>query len=128
MVPVYAKAAGIKGKKGTPKERCAEFEKMVTEQSGVWLKAHDGIRAEFKCFLNEQQTELKKQIQRLFVGIDKRFNMICSDDEKETEEETALREELQKKLVLAEEKLTADVIPRLEACLGKSAAAGFFVD
>lgn len=122
MVPVYKQAALIKGRAGTPQKRCAEFQRQVSARSNVWAKMCDGVRAEFKSYLDEDRKELKMQMQKYFAGIDRKFNVLCSDAKSEEPAETELRGKLQHNVAQADEKLVNDVLPRLETCFGKTAS------
>ncbi|RMX99105.1 hypothetical protein D0867_12217 [Hortaea werneckii] len=122
MVPVYKHAALIKGRAGTPKKRCVEFQRQVSARSNVWAKTCDGVRAEFKSYLDEDRKELKMQMQKYFAGIDRKFNVLCSDAKAEEPAETELRGKLQHNVAQADKKLVNDVLPRLETCFGKTAS------
>ncbi|KAI7377916.1 hypothetical protein KC336_g19466, partial [Hortaea werneckii] len=121
MVPVYKRAALIKGRAGTPKKRCDEFQRMISARSNVWAKMCDGVRAEIKSYLDEDREELKTQMQKYFAGIDRKFNVLCSDAKSEEPAETELRGKLQQNVAQAEKKLAKEVFPRLETCFGKAA-------
>ncbi|KAI7328873.1 hypothetical protein KC315_g6438 [Hortaea werneckii] len=120
MLPVYKKAALIKGRVGAPKQRCGQFQRMVSARSGVWAKMCDGVRAEIKSYLDKDREELKRQMQRYFAGIDRHFNLLCLDAETEEPAETGLRGKLQQNLAQAEQKLVNELFPRLETCFGKA--------
>lgn len=119
MQPVYEKARQIKGKAGTPKDRLVFFEKEVTKQgTGVWMRAHDLLRDQLQDNTFKHAQELKVSITEFFIGIEEKFNMMCSDKEIEDEEEARLREKLQKNLVLVREKLEVEVRPAAMVCFG----------
>ncbi|GAB1738050.1 hypothetical protein NU219Hw_g2558t1 [Hortaea werneckii] len=120
MVPVYKKAALIKGRVGAPRQRCMQFQKMVSARSGVWTKMCEGMRAEIKFHLGKDREELKTQMQKYFAGIDQHFNILCSNTETEEPAETELRVQLERNLAQADQKLANEVFPRLETCFGKA--------
>lgn len=112
MAPVYARAREIKGKKGGPKIRLQAFSDAITKQgSGVWMEAHELLRKDIGKMLDKHAADLKKSVDDFFGGIVQRFNMMCADDEEESEEEASLREKMTKNLVLAEEILEKELLP-----------------
>ncbi|KAF2767522.1 hypothetical protein EJ03DRAFT_383985 [Teratosphaeria nubilosa] len=122
MAKVYARAAEMKGKKGTPKQRIVFFEKEVTKLSGVHAKVHDSINKQFQMVFKRHGDKLTAALKEYFRDIVKKFDMLCSDKEAEHPGEVELRrEKLRKNLVLAREKMTKEIEPLIKRCLGSSA-------
>jgi hypothetical protein len=119
MLPVYAEARLIKSRPNAVKDRTTNFERGVTKKGhGVWMRSHDAIKEQLEALTSKYTEELKSAMHKFLVGIERRFDMMCSDKEVEDEEEEKLRETLQKTLVIAREKLACEVRPAAQACFG----------
>ena len=119
MVPIYEKARQIKGRGSGPKDRVKFFDKKVSMTGeGVWMKAHDYLREELHRVLTEHAECLKSSTRSFFVGIDQKFNIMCSDKELEDAEETLIRDKLQKNLIRAKDLFESEVRSGAKACFG----------
>ena len=119
MQPIYAKAALIKGKAGTPKQRAQIFEQDVTSMgNGAWIKAHELMEKELNGFLMKHAEALTKASEAFFGELLKKFHIMCSAKEVDDPEEIELREQLEKTLILAREKLDTEVRSAADALFG----------
>lgn len=127
MQEVYAEIRQIKGS-GAPKKRVDEFERRVTRVSGIWIKVHDGIEAEFDALFAKYELALVKRVGEIFDSLHMKFNLLCDEsvpkDDEEKAMEEVLREKLQESLVKAKAMVEAGgVIPSLvEQCKNYSTA------
>ncbi|KAK5108896.1 hypothetical protein LTR62_007698 [Meristemomyces frigidus] len=118
MVPVYEEARKIKGGPQAPQQRMLAFERGVTKHgSGVWMRAHDALWGQLEVMSQRLCGELKRTLLGLFIGIDEKFDLVCSDKEIDDPEEEKLRESLRKTLVVVEKKLVDDIQPAAKLCL-----------
>ncbi|KAK4889882.1 hypothetical protein LTR27_011395 [Elasticomyces elasticus] len=117
MLSIYAEAREIKRKKGTPKQRLQNFEMNVTRRgTGVWMRAHDMLRNDLMSMTAKHMQEVKDVAKAFFEGIERKFDMLCSDKESDNADELQLRAKLKVALVQAPEKLETEVRPAADKC------------
>jgi hypothetical protein len=118
MAEIYAHCQTIKSPRAKPQQRLDEFERLVTQQgTGVWMKAHDGLKADIIDTLKAEKRQLKKDMHIYFAGIEEKFNLQCVGNVVECEAETELREELRENLNQAQKLLDDEIKPGMQTCL-----------
>lgn len=99
MSKVYDESRNIKNRPGvkgsTPKARLSFFNSAVTRHGdGVWMVAHDHLKKDIVSALDVYGEAFKDVMMRFFIGIEKRFNLMCAESGTEDEREVELRQHL----------------------------------